>query len=151
MNSKRFNRNYFTNSFWKIGYYKMFSNLAAIWYTQTTWRNTRFLKISANFVEKWPSCDFFSEFMRFRALKYREIANFPKLKKINSVSEAKWDKDADMHFILEKQWKTYKNIQKGKLLIWQKMEDKKYYYKKRSLSKITLGPHRSKSSFGNIF
>ena len=37
----------------------MFSNLAANWYTQTTWQNTRFLKISAIFVEKWASCDFF--------------------------------------------------------------------------------------------
>ena len=35
----------------------MFSNLAANWYTQTTWQNTRFLKISANFVKKWPSCE----------------------------------------------------------------------------------------------
>ena len=56
----------------------MFSNLVAIWYTQTTWQNTRFLKISAIFVEKWPSCDFFGiyEVSGLKIAKYREI---PKL------------------------------------------------------------------------
>ena len=47
--------------------------------------------------------------------------------------------------------KIEKKIQKGKLTVNKKMEDRKYNYKKMSLSKITLGPHRSKSSFGNIF
>ena len=109
-------RNRLTNSLHKIGCYKKLSKLSANLYIQMIRQNTHFLKIWANFVEKWPSCEK-NWILRGFALKIPRSRTSPKLKKINSVSEAKWDIVTDMHFILEKNWKTYKNIQKGKFII----------------------------------
>ena len=72
-NSRKFRHERKETSFCEIGFYKKCSNLLDFWYIQTIRKNTRFLKISANFVEKRLSCEKFSS---LRGFEPKNTANF---------------------------------------------------------------------------